>query len=106
MKKELITIKDGTPILSAEIATQITDFERIVKRLKEKEEKLKELILDEMESKGIIKIDTPELAITYVAPTDRERFDSKQLRSECPDVYDAYVTMTPVKASIRVKVKG
>lgn len=75
MKKELITIDDGTPILREEIAAQIAEFERQVKYIEEQEKTLKKMILSEMESKGIIKIDTPELAITYVAPTDRERFE-------------------------------
>jgi predicted phage-related endonuclease len=101
----LITIENGTPILRAEVSSQIAEFERMVKSIEEQEKALKQAILEEMEAKGIIGIDTPELKITYVAPTDRERLDSKQLRAECPEIYDAYVTMSPVKSSIRVKVK-
>jgi hypothetical protein len=58
-----------------------------------------------MEAKGIIGIDTDELKITYIAPTDREKFDSKQFRSDHSELYDEYVSMIPVKSSIRIKVK-
>lgn len=59
-----------------------------------------------MESKGIIKLDTDELTISYVAPTDRETLDTKALREELPDIYDTYVKISPVKSSIRIKLKG
>ena len=58
-----------------------------------------------MEQKNIIKIDTPELAITYVADTTKETFDSKLFREQNPDLFDAYVKITPVKSSIRIKIK-
>ena len=59
-----------------------------------------------MESKGIIKLDTDELTISYVAPTDRETLDTKALREELPDIYDTYAKISPVKSSIRIKLKG
>ena len=55
--------------------------------------------------KNIIKIDTPELSITYVDETYKESFDSKLFREQNPDLYDNYVKMSPVKASLRLKVK-
>ncbi len=102
---ELIKIENNAPILDADISFEVARFERKIKSLKEQEERLKNAILSEMEAKGIIKIDTDDLTITYVAPTDREKFDSKQFRSDHSDLYDEYVSMTPVKSSIRIKVK-
>ena len=103
--QELIEVKDGTAILRAEIASQIAEFERMVKSIEEREKALKSAILEEMESKGIIKVETDELVITYIAPSDRERFDSKTFRAENPLIYDEYVTMSHVRSSVRVKVK-
>ena len=102
---ELIKIENNVPVLDAEISSQIAEFERQAKFIKEQEERLKNAILIEMEAKGIIGIDTDDLKITYVAPTDREKFDSKQFRSDHSELYDEYVSMTPVKANIRIKVK-
>ena len=54
---------------------------------------------------NIIKIDTPELSITYVAETSKETFDTKSFKAENPDLYDSYVKMSTVKSSLRLKVK-
>lgn len=104
---ELIKIEnDGlTYGLDNEISKQIADFERQVKEIKEKEDELKAKILQEMEANNIVKIDTEELTISYIAPTDRETFDSKSFKADNQDLYDEYVKMTPVKSSIRIKVK-
>lgn len=102
---ELIKIENKTALLNPETAEKIVRFETAMKRLKEQEDELKQAILAEMEAKNIIKLETDELAINYIATTDRETFDSKAFRSEHADLYDQYVKLTPVKASIRVKVK-
>lgn len=103
---ELIKLNGDTAILDGDTAQKIAEFEKRVKDLKAKEDKLKKLILEEMETKGIIKLNTDVLSITYVAPTDRESLDSKKLREELPNVYDAYINIKPVKSSIRIRLKG
>ena len=105
MAQELIVIKDGEAVLRAEISSQIAEWERMVKSIEEQEKALRKAICAEMEDKGIIQIKTDELIISYVAPSDRERFDSKTFREENPLIYDEYVTMSPVKSSIRIKVR-
>lgn len=103
--EELITVREGQAMLLPEIAGRIADFERKVAEIKKQEDELKKAILSEMEAKQVIKLETDSLAITYVAPTTRESLDSKALREELPDIYDTYAKISPVKASIRVKVK-
>ena len=102
---ELITINDGVALLNPETSARIAECERRIKEIKEAEDALKQGILDEMESKGIIKIETEEITISYIAPTDRETFDSKRFKFDHPDMFDEYVKMSPVKASVRIKVK-
>ena len=58
-----------------------------------------------MEEKNIIKLETNELIITYVAETYRESFDSKTLKAEDEELYNKYVQISPVKSSVRIKVK-
>ena len=103
---ELIKIENNSALLNPAVSNRIADFEREIKVLKDAEDKLKQAILEEMEQKGIVKVETEEMTITYIAPTDREKFDSKRFRSEHADIYDEYVSMTPVKSSIRIKLKG
>ena len=101
---ELITVSADTALLQPEISKKIADFERQIKEIKQAEDELKTKILEEMERKGLLKVKTDDLAITYVAPADRESFDSKKFREDHADLYDEYIKMTPVKANIRIKV--
>lgn len=104
-KDELITVSNGVALLDAQTAVRIAEFERKAKEIKEAEDALKAAILEEMESKGILSIKTEEMTISYVAPSDRESLDSKKLKAEKPDIYDEYVKISPVKSSVRVKLK-
>ncbi len=98
----LIT-QDG--VLSLEVQTKIVEFERQAKAIKEAQDKLKEAILKEMEEKQIIKLESDDLLITYVATTYRESLDSKQLKADDEALYNKYIKISPVKSSIRIKVK-
>lgn len=103
---ELIEVTEAGAILNPDTASKIAEFERAVKEVKAKEDELKKAILSEMESKGIIKLDTEDLTISYVESFTKEALDSKALREELPDIYDAYIKISPVKSSIRIKLKG
>ena len=100
---EIIIQENNT--LSDDIEKQIVSIEKRIKKLKEQEEAMKAALLSEMEAKNLIKLETDKMVISYVAPTDRESFDSKKFRSDNPDLYDEYVKISPVKSSIRIKVK-
>lgn len=58
-----------------------------------------------MEEEGLVKLETPSVRVNYIPEGEREKFDSKALRAELPDVYDNYCTLTKVKASVRVTIK-
>ena len=110
MINNLITaIKTGDSVeyklINPEIADKIVEFERMAKEIKEKEDDIKKSILEEMENKGIVKVENDDFIISYVAPTDRETFDTKSFREAHEDLYDEFVKMTPVKSSIRIKLK-
>lgn len=102
---ELIKVENNIAVLDPEVSEKIADFEKQAKLIKEQEDNLKKAIMEEMEANNIIKLETPELSISYIASTDRETLDSKTLKAEHQDLYDSYVRMTPVKASIRIKLK-
>lgn len=102
---ELIKIENEMALLDETTSREIAEFEKKIKFFKEEEEKLKKAILEEMEAKNIIKLETDDLTISYIAPTDRETFDSKTFKSEHQDLYDDYVKMAPVKSTIRIKIK-
>ena len=102
---ELIIKNENGLILNHEVSKQIAEFEKQAKAIKEAEDNLKALILAEMEANGIVKLETSELAITYAAETYRESFDSKALKADDENTYNKYIKISPVKSSIRIKVK-
>lgn len=102
---ELIKIENNIALLNPETSKQIADYEKAIKVIKEQEEQLKQRILDEMKANNIVKIDTDDLTINYVAETYREDFDKTKFKKENPKLYDEYIKITPVKENIRIKVK-
>ena len=98
----LIT-KDGA--LSTTVSVAIAEFEKKIKELKKQEDELKEQIIKEMNEKGLIKVETNELIISYINSYDKETFDKNKLKEDYPKLYDEYVRMSTVKPSIRIKVK-
>lgn len=102
---ELIKIENGLTTLDLKASMELKLIADKIKELKKQEDKIKKAILEEMENKNILKIDTDEVSISYIASGDREIFDTKKFREEYSDLYDEFIKFTPVKASIRVKVK-
>ena len=103
---ELIRIVNGNSLLDGEVSNMIAEFEKQMKFIKDQEDKLKEAIKAEMEARGILKVEAKNgMTITYVAPTERETFDSKKFKADKPDLYDEYVKFTPVKSSVRIKIE-
>lgn len=101
----LITQKEGIAILDPETSRRIADFERKMKEIQRVEDEIRRVILEEMQEKKISKIETDELLITYIATTDRQTFDVKAFRKEHPDLHDEYIKISPVKESVRIKLK-
>lgn len=83
----------------------LIDLERRIKELKKIQEETRERLLEEMELKGIKKVDTPMLSITYKASYDKESFETKRFREEHPDLYDEYIKISSVKPSVQIKMK-
>lgn len=88
-----------------EISHSIADFETQIKVLKEQQERLRSELLEAMDEYDILKIETDEVDIVKVAPTDVEYFDKAKFKKENQDLYDEYVTMKQKKGYVRIKVK-
>lgn len=102
---KLIRVEQDTALLNPDVSRKLAEFERQVEQITAKQNELKKQILAEMESHGIIKIETDELTISYVASYTKESFDNKAFRKDNPDLYDEYVKISTVSASVRMKVK-
>lgn len=103
--EDLIKIEKGLAVLNPDVVEKIATFERAMKEVKQKQADLKEQIKAEMQEKGIIKIDSELMTISYIDGGKRERLDTKALKEELPDIYDSYVELSEVKPQIRVRLK-
>lgn len=101
---ELIKVETGY-VLDKGTMDEIKEIEKLSKALKERQDKVRAELQKVMEDNNIIKLESDEIVVNYIAATTRESFDSKQLKADNPDLYDLYVKLSPVKASIKIKVK-
>lgn len=102
---DIIKMENGNAVMSMEFMTHMLSVKDQLKKLKEIDDANNEMLLEAMEKHHLIKFENDAVLINYIAPTDRETFDTKKFKEQCPDVYDAYCTIKPVKASVRVKAK-
>ena len=102
---DLIVKKEDNYQLTDAVISTLKMIDEEEKELKEKKEKIREILLKEMEDKNILKLENENISITYKAPTERETFRTKDFKKELPDLYDAYVEFTPVKSSLLIKIK-
>lgn len=98
-----LTIKNNELIPA--VSNQLAYIENQIAELTALRDELRNRIKEEMEAKGIIKLENDELLINYIQPTYRETFDTKKFRAEHEDLYNAYIRTTNIAASLRVKVK-
>ena len=87
------------------VMSEIAKADRQLKEAKALKENLSAVLLEQMEKHNFIKLETPEIRINYIASHDKEQFNSKKFRADNPNLYDDYVDIVPVKASVKVKVK-
>lgn len=101
---DIIKITDGK--LDQSTIDYIVSVESQMKAIKAQYEQFKSNLRQAMEENGILSFDSENLLISYVSETTRETLDTKALKQELPDIYNAYAHISLVKASVRVKVKN
>ena len=89
-----------------ELMEEIKAKEDELKLMKEKVDKVKEILYGTMEKEGVKTVDRGNLKITYVAPSSRISVDSKKLEKEEPEIYKKYVKTTTVAGSIKITLMG
>ena len=102
---DLIVKKEDNYQLTDAVISALKMIEEEEKKVKDKKEKIREILLKEMEEKNILKLESENISITYKAPTEKETFRTKDFKKDLPDLYDTYVEFTPVKSSLVIKIK-
>lgn len=101
----LIVKKEDNYQLADTIVSELKLIYEQEKKLKETKEKIREILLKEMEKNNILKLNNENISVTYIAPTERETFRTAKLKKDLPELYDTYVEFTPVKSSLLIKIK-
>ena len=101
---KLIKVESGY-VLDKQSVEEIKEVEKLAKAVKQRQDNIKAELLKAMEQNGIIKFENEDLLINYIAPSTRETFDAKKLKEDNQDLYDLYVKLSDVKASVRIKLK-
>lgn len=87
------------------IEKRIKQLENQLKELKDREEKIKVEIINEMSSNNVMTLENEELKISYVKPIIRSSVDASKLKSEYPEVYKDCLKLNEVKENLRIKIK-
>ena len=96
-----------TELIPVDVIEKIRDLEVAAKEIESQQKKLKAEILSAMEEHGVKswESDDKSVQITYVPESESITLDTKGLKEECRDVYDAYAKVTKRKASVRITVR-
>lgn len=109
MKNQLVVAFENNQQAIAKLNREIEQAvgAQIVKReqLEKQNADMRGAILAAMEQNDIDKFEGDLITITRVHATTRTTFDSKKFAEAMPKTYAKFLRTTPVKASIRLKVK-
>lgn len=81
---------------------KLLELKPYVVQYEEIQNKLKENLLEQMESAGATNYFGSVFNATYVKPTKSLRIDSTKLKKELPDIFDAYAKVSETKGYIKL----
>ncbi|MEG0872958.1 MAG: hypothetical protein RSD14_04920 [Clostridia bacterium] len=102
---ELVLYENGAILVAQDVCKKIADFEREAIKIETTKKELKERLKQIMEEHNLSTFENEYLKVSYKKPSIRKTVDSKKLKEECPEVYDAYCKESNVSSSISLEVK-
>ena len=105
-QKNLPTLEAAPLQKLAECEMQIATLKNQIAAFEDIQKTLYDEIYSAMEERGIKSYESELLKLTYVAPTTKQTLDGKRIEKELPEIYQKYLKVSPVKGSLRVKLKG
>jgi len=97
---EIVKIENGQIVVAKEMVNKIIEFNKAKKEMEYQEKRLKEGLMEAMNQVGLKKFIIDGLSAVVKDGTTRTAVDSKRLKEECPDIYEAYSKTSEVKPSI------
>lgn len=102
-----LTTNAPLELIPRDMVAKIMIAEKAAKEATDNRNALRAQILAMMEEKGIVSFETEDqsLKLTYVPGAEKITLDTKALKKECPDVFDAYARITESSPSLRVTIR-
>ena len=100
--KEIVELK----CLPQERIKQLALAFETIKRIQTEIDNIKIAIKEEMESRNILNVQTPEFNIAVRKAHTKKMFDSKRFKEDFPDIYEKYSRNIEAKSSINIDYKG
>ena len=100
MNNELVKVENNQVIVANETIEKIKEFQKEKARMDMLEKELKSKLKEAMEKVGLKKFIVNGLCASIKDGSTRTTIDSKKLKEECPDIYEAYSKTTQVSSSI------
>ena len=104
-RRELV-IDDETQMGIEMVSNTIKEMETRLKKMKEQQDKYKEIILNAMKEQGIKSFENDTIKITYVDEITKLSVDSTKVKKDYPMVYEQCLKKTIQKPSLRITIKG
>lgn len=103
--EDLVQYENGALTVAQEICKKIAEFERQALEIELKKKELKEALKNAMEEHNLSTFENEYIKVLYRKASERVTIDSKKLKEECPDIYEAYAKSSQVASSITLEVK-
>ena len=105
MENEIVKVENNEIIVAQEMVNKIIEFNKVKKEMEYQEKLLKDGLMEAMNSVGLKKFFINGLSAVIKDGTTRTTIDSKRLKEECPDIYEAYSKTSEVKPSLTLTVE-
>lgn len=100
MNNDLVRVENNEIKVSIDVVEQIKNFQKLKAKMDIKEKELKASLKKAMEETGIKKFIIDGLCATIKEGTTRKSVDTKRMKEEIPEVYEAYLKESSVASSI------
>lgn len=101
---DLVKVENGEITIAQEVINKIIEFNKAKKEMEYQEKLLKEKLMEAMDKLGMENFSVNGLSASIRKGTTRKSLDTKRLKAEAPEIYEAYITETEVAPSITLKV--
>lgn len=104
MENEIVKIENNEIVVSQALVQKIIEFNKAKKEMEYQEKLLKEGLMEAMQKLGMEHFSINGLSATIRKGSVRATLDTTRLKTECPDIYEAYSKTSETKPSLVLTV--